>query len=386
MDLSYIINELGEERENYLYAVSPPIFQTAMSCFPNVEAMRQSLLRESETAFYTRGNNITTDILRKKMAALEETEDALVFASGSAAVAAAVLSVVQTGDHIVSVKKPYSWTNKLFNLWLKRFQISATMIDGTKPENYEKAIQPNTKLLYLESPNSFTFELQDIEAVVSIAQKHNLITIIDNSYATPLAQKPAKLGVDMIVHSATKYLSGHSDTLGGVVCGRKELLKKIFESELMTIGGVISPFNSWLILRGLRTLPIRMQKVAQSTLRVVDFLASHPKINKVYYPFHPSHPQFELAQRQMQSPTGQFSVELKVDRLSEVENFCNSLKRFLLAASWGGYESLIFPACTLYTSENYSNNLLPWNLIRFYIGLEEPDALIADLKQALEKI
>jgi cystathionine beta-lyase len=386
MDISYIINELGEERENYLYSVAPPIFQTAMSCFPSVEAMRQSLAKESETPFYTRGNNATTDILRKKMAALEETEEALIFASGSAAIAAAVLSVVQTGDHIVCVQKPYSWTNKLLNFWLKRFGVSATMIDGTKPENYEKAIQPNTKLLFLETPNSFTFELQDIEAVVKIARKYNLTTILDNSYATPLNQKPATIGVDMVVHSATKYLAGHSDAVGGVLCGKKAHLKKIFESEFMTIGGIISPFNAWLILRGLRTLPIRMQRVAETTPKIVNFLASHPKVSKIYYPFHPSHPQFELAKKQMKAPTGQFSIELKADNMQAVERFCNNLRRFLLAASWGSYESLIFPACTLYTSENYASAPFHWSLIRFYIGLEESDALIADLEQALEKV
>ncbi len=386
MDLSYIINELGEERENYLYSVAPPIFQTAMSCFPNVEAMRQSLAKESETPFYTRGNNATTDILRKKMAALEATEDALIFASGSAAIAAAVLSVVQTGDHIVCVQKPYSWTNKLLNLWLKRFGVSATMIDGTSPENYEKAILPNTKALFLETPNSFTFELQDIEEVVKIAQRHKLTTILDNSYATPLLQQPATMGIDMIVHSATKYLSGHSDTVGGVLCGTKAHLKKIFESELMTLGGIISPFNAWLILRGLRTLPIRMQRVAETTPKIVNFLASHPKVSRVYYPFHPSHPQYELAQKQMKAPAGQFSIELKAESIDAVERFCNSLKRFLLAASWGSYESLIFPACTLYTSENYATAPFHWSLVRFYVGLEESDALIADLEQALTQI
>ncbi len=386
MDLYYIINELGEERENYLYSVAPPIFQTAMSCFPNVEAMRQSLANESETAFYTRGNNATTDILRKKMAAFEETEDALIFASGSAAIAAAVLSVVEIGDHIVCVQKPYSWTNKLLNQWLKRFGVSTTMIDGTNPENYEKAIQPTTKLFFLESPNSFTFELQDIEAVVKIAQKYNLTTILDNSYATPLNQKPVTMGVDMVVHSATKYLSGHSDTVAGILCGKKTHLKKVFESELMTIGGIVSPFNAWLILRGLRTLPIRMQRVAETTPQIVNFLASHPKVSRVYYPFHPSHPQFELAQRQMKAPTGQFSIELKAPNINAVERFCNSLKKFLLAASWGGYESLIFPACTLYTSENYATAPFHWSLVRFYIGLEEPHLLIADLEQALAQI
>ncbi|MCU0438633.1 MAG: aminotransferase class I/II-fold pyridoxal phosphate-dependent enzyme [Raineya sp.] len=386
MDISYIINELGEERELYMNSVAPPIFQTSMTCFPTVDAMRASLFKESETPFYTRGNNPTTDILRKKLAALEESEDCLVFGSGSAAVAAAVLSCIGSGDHIICVQKPYSWTNKLLNIWLKRFDISVTMVDGTDASNFEKAIQSNTKVLFLESPNSFTFEIQDIEVIAQIAKKHNLTSIIDNSYATPLNQKPITMGIDMAVHSGTKYLGGHSDSVAGVLCGSKAHLKKIFEGEFMTLGGILSPFNAWLLLRGLRTLPIRMERVAQTTPKIIDFLANHSKVKKIYYPFHTSHPQYELAKRQMKSPTGQFSIEIDAKDIEEVELFCNSLKRFLMAASWGSYESLIFPACTLYGSENYSSAPFHWSLIRFYIGLEEADVLIEDLQQAFEKI
>jgi len=386
MDISYIINELGEEREFYMNSVAPPIFQTSMSCFTNVEAMRASLFKESETPFYTRGNNPTTDILRKKLAALEESEDCLVFGSGSAAVAAAILSCVQAGDHIICVQKPYSWTNKLLNKWLTRFGVAVTMVDGTDAYHYEKAIQTNTKLVFLESPNSFTFELQDIKAIAQIAKKHGLASIIDNSYATPLNQKPITMGIDMVVHSGTKYLGGHSDAVAGVLCGNKEHLKKIFEGEFMTLGGIISPFNAWLLLRGLRTLPIRMDRVAQTTPKIIDFLAKQPKVKKIYYPFHESHPQYELASKQMKQPTGQFSIEIDAVSIEEVERFCNSLKRFLMAASWGSYESLIFPACTLYGSENYSSAPFHWSLIRFYIGLEEADVLIDDLQQAFHQI
>jgi cystathionine beta-lyase len=386
MDISYIINELGEDRELYMNSVAPPIFQTSMTCFHTAEAMRQSLAKESETPFYTRGNNPTTDILRKKLAALEDSEDCLVFSSGSAAVAAAVLSCVKAGDHIVCVQKPYSWTNKLLNTWLSRFGVSTTMVEGSNAENFEKVIEPNTRIIFLESPNSFTFEIQDVEHIVRIARKYGIITIIDNSYASPLNQKPIEMGVDMVVHSGTKYLGGHSDAVAGVLCGSKSQIKKIFDGEFMTLGGVISPFNAWLLLRGLRTLPLRMDRVAQTTPLIVDFLAQHPKVKKVYYPFHPSHPQYELAKRQMKKPAGQFSIEIDAQSIEEVERFCNSLKRFLMAASWGSYESLIFPACTLYSSENYGSAPFHWSLIRFYIGLEEPEVLIADLQQAFDKI
>ncbi|MDX2301196.1 MAG: aminotransferase class I/II-fold pyridoxal phosphate-dependent enzyme [Microscillaceae bacterium] len=383
MDIAYIINSLGEERENYLDSVAPPIFQTVIFSSKNVAEMRRLLKEEAERPFYTRGNNPTTDILRKKIAALEQAEDALIFASGSAAIASAVMLQVQAGDHIVCVKKPYSWTNKLMTVFLPRFGIHATMVDGTDPQNFEAAIQPNTKLIYLESPNSWTFEMQDMEAVVAIAKKHHLVTIMDNSYATPLYQNPIAMGVDMTVHSATKYIAGHSDAVAGVVCGSKEMIRKLFASEYMTLGGISSPFNSWLLLRGLRTLPIRMERVSQTTAKVVEFLENHPKIEQVYYPHSPSHPQYDLALKQMKKGSGMFSIQVKADTIEQVEAFCNHLKRFLLAVSWGSYESLIFPACTLYASEIYKSPDLPWNMIRVSIGQEDAAVLIEDLEAAL---
>jgi cystathionine beta-lyase/cystathionine gamma-synthase len=385
-ELSYILNALGEERELYFNAGAPPIVQTSNFCFKTVAEMRNSLKNESEIPFYTRGANPTTDILRKKMAALEKTEDALIFSSGSAAISCAVMACVEQGDHIVCVNKPYSWTNKLLNILLKKFGVTATMIDGTKAENFEQAIIPKTKLFIMESPNSWTFELQDMEAVVSIAKKHGVLTLMDNSYCTPLFQRPAEYGVDIIAHSATKYICGHSDAVAGVICTSKEISKRIFEGEYMTLGPTISPFNSALLLRGLRTLPIRMQRVSETAQAVVNYLAEHPKVEKVYYPFHRSHPQFELAKKQMKQGAGQFTITLKTDDPVKVERFCNSLQHFLMACSWGSYESLIFPAITLFDSQNYKNGDLPMNMIRLYVGLEDKDFLINDLENAFQKI
>ncbi|OWY23455.1 aminotransferase class V-fold PLP-dependent enzyme [Sphingobacteriales bacterium UPWRP_1] len=384
MDLSYILNHLGEERQQYRYAVSPPVFQSSNFTFPDIAVMRRSLQDEMNTPFYTRGCNPTVAMLRQKVAALEKAEDALIFSSGSAAIAAAVLSQVKAGDHIVCVQKPYSWTNKLLNNFLPRFGVQATMVDGTDAQNYRNALQPNTRLLFLESPNSITFELQDIEAVVRIAKEHHLVTVIDNSYATPIYQNPIEMGVDIVTHSASKYLGGHSDIVAGVLCGSKQMVQQIFESEFMTLGGIISPHDAWLMIRGLRTLPLRLQKVSETTARVVAFLEQQPWVKKVYYPFSPSHPQHQLARKQMKGCGGLFSVELNVQTLEEVETFCNNLRYFILACSWGGYESLVFPMCVLYTSQNYMQvqSQLPFNLIRLYIGLEDADTLISDLEQA----
>jgi cystathionine beta-lyase/cystathionine gamma-synthase len=386
MDLSYIINELGEEGERHLGSVVPPIFQTSNFCFPDVAAMRHSLAREMDAPFYTRGHNPTVAVLRKKVAALAGAEEALVFASGSAAIAAAVMSQLKAGDHVVCVQKPYSWTHKLLTKLLSRFGVNSTFIDGRDPQTWADAVQPNTRLFMMESPNSMTFELQDIPAVVAIAKKHGIHTVMDNSYASPLNQRPIEMGIDTTVHSASKYLAGHSDLVAGVLCTSRANAEKIFQGEYMTMGGIISPNDAWLMIRGLRTLPLRMERVAASTPKVVEFLQSHPKVEKVIYPFSPEFPQYDLARKQMQRGTGQFSILLKADDIAACERFCDALKRFLMACSWGGYESLIFPICTLYNSMNYGETELPWNFIRFYVGLEEPDVLIADLKQALEKV
>lgn len=386
MDISYILNELGEDRALHFGSVSTPIYQSSNFCFPNVAAMRASLEDEMDVPFYTRGHNPTVAVLQKKLAALEGAEEALVFASGSAAIAAAVVSGLKTGDHVVCVQKPYSWTGKLLSKILKRFGVETSYIDGTEVANWEAACRPNTRLFMMESPNSMTFELQDIVAVAALAKARGIRTVLDNSYATPLNQQPILMGVDIVVHSASKYLSGHSDMVAGVLCCSRKIAEEIFQGEFMTFGGIISPHEAWLMIRGLRTLQIRMDRVADTGAKVVAFLEQHPKIERVIYPYSPSHPQHALAKRQMRKGTGQFSVLLKAPDLAACERFSDGLKRFLLACSWGGHESLQFPICTLYTSQNYSESPLPWNFVRFYVGLEDADELIADLDQAMKNV
>jgi cystathionine beta-lyase/cystathionine gamma-synthase len=386
MDISYILNELGEDRDQHFGAVSPPIYQSSNFCFPNVAAMRASLADEMDVPFYTRGHNPTVAILRKKLAALEGAEEALVFASGSAAVAAAVMPWLHAGDHVVCVQKPYSWTGKLLSKILKRFGVETTFIDGTLVENWAAACKPTTRLFMLESPNSMTFELQDVVAVAALARARGIRTVIDNSYATPLNMRPIEMGIDIVIHSASKYLSGHSDMVAGVLCTSRALAEQIFVGEYMTLGGIISPHEAWMMIRGLRTLDIRMDRVAQSGAAVVAFLEQHPKIERVIYPFSPSFPQYDLARQQMRQGTGQLSILLKAPDIAACERFSDALKRFLLACSWGGHESLQFPICTLYTSQNYSESPLPFNFVRLYVGLEDPKVLIADLEQALAVI
>jgi len=386
MDLSYILNELGEERENYFNAVAPPIIQSSNFTFRNVEDFRKGLADEYSATLYSRGNNPTVDILRKKLAALDGAEDALVFGSGIASISIPILSLLKQGDHVVSVAKPYSWTIKLFEKLLPKFGITVAFVDGTKTENFEKAIQSNTKLIYLESPNTFTYELQDLEAVAALAKRKGIVTMIDNSYSSPLYQQPYKMGIDLVAQSATKFIGGHSDVVAGVVTGSKVMIKKIFDGEFLNIGGNISPMNAWLLIRGLRTLPVRQERICNSTKTIVEFLSKHPKVEKIIFPFHPSFPQYELAKKQMKNAGGLFSFVLKEKSIGAIETFCNSLKHFFLAVSWGGHESLVIPSVVGIKKEDFDPENFGQRVIRIYVGLEEPDYLIADLTQALDRV
>lgn len=385
MDISHILNHLGENRDEYYGSVAPPIFQTTNFCSKTVDELRQTLTKELETPFYTRGYNPTVATLRAKMAALEKAEDALIFSSGSAAVAAAVMSVVKAGDHIVCATKPYTWTNNLITKYLVNYGVTHTFVSGGEAADFEKAIQPNTKLIYLESPNSLTFEMQDILGIVAIAKKKNITTAIDNSYNSPINQNPIEMGVDIVIHSGSKYINGHSDVVCGVVCSTKERIAKMFAEEYMTIGSIIAPFEAAQILRGLRTLELRVNQSARGGKLVADFLENHPKIKQINYPFSSKNPQLALAKKQMKQGGGLLSIVLYAKDVDAVERFCNALKRFTMATSWGGYESLIFPMCALANSKSFANPL-PWDLVRLYIGIEEPELLIEDLKQALEKM
>jgi cystathionine beta-lyase/cystathionine gamma-synthase len=386
MDISYILNHLGEEREEYFNAVAPPIMQSSNFAFKTVQALREAFVNEKNVALYTRGNNPTVSILRKKIAALAGADDALVFSSGAAAVAAAVMANVKAGDHVVCVAKPYSWTNKLLNSYLKRFDVSVTMIDGTSIQNFVDATTETTVLYFLESPNSFTFELQDIKAVAAFAKAQNIVTVIDNSYCTSIGQRCIEMGVDIEIHSATKYYGGHSDVVAGFLIANQAMIDKVFGTELLNIGGIISPHDAWLLIRSMRTLLLRLAQIQKTTEAVVAFMENHPQVEKVIYPFSKSFTQFELAQEQMTWCGGLFTAEIKAKDTEQIELFCNSLETFLMAVSWGGHESLIIPACSFYPKDDYRGSTFPFNTIRFYIGLENVDFLLQDLKQAFKKI
>ncbi len=383
--LSYILNDLGEQRELYFNAMSPPVIQTSNFVFPDVENFRKSVLDEANSHIYTRGNNPTVEILRKKIAALEGTDDALVFASGSAAIAAAIMSCVEQEDHVICVRHPYSWTSSLLTRYLARFGVLHDFVDGSDLHAIENLIRPTTRLLFLESPNTFTYELQDLRACVAIAKKHNLISAIDNSYASPLFQQPARMGVDIVIHSVTKYINGHSDVVAGIVCSSKKIISKIFVDEYMTLGGILSPHDASLVIRGLRTLPLRMERIQKSTQYIVENLKGHQVIKRILYPFDPDFPQYELAKSQMSGCGGLFTVEFDLQNIESLLHIIEKIKRWKIAVSWGGHEALILPMAALYNLPGRSDPHIPWSFVRFYVGLEEPDYLLEDLLGAFQR-
>jgi cystathionine beta-lyase/cystathionine gamma-synthase len=385
MDISYILNELGEDREHYFNAIAPPIIQTSNFRFNKVDELRAAFADEMSTYLYSRGLNPTVDILRKKLAALDGAEDCLVFNNGAAAIFAGVLANVKAGDHIVSVSKPYTWVQRLFDVILPRFAVTTTYVDGRDATNYFNATKSNTTFYYLESPNSWDFAMQDIPAIAAYAKQHNIITLIDNSYCTPLYQKPLEMGIDLAMQTATKYIGGHSDTLGGVLSGTHAMMKKIFDSEYLNIGSGIQPFNAWLLIRGLRTLPTRLERINQTTQKVVAFIKTHPAVKRILYPFDESFPQYQLAKQQMKEAPGLLSFYVNAENRQQIVTFCESLQHIQMAVSWGGHESLLLPKCAGLQDHEFDAVNPEHQMMRLYVGLEEAAYLTADLEQAFNK-
>jgi len=386
MELSFILNELGEERGNYFNAVSPPIIQSSNFTFKTIADLRSAMANEFDSNIYSRGQNPTLNILRKKLAALDGAENALVFSSGVAAITIPILSLLKTGDHVIVVENAYNWTENLFKNFLPKYGITTTFVDGKDIKNFENSINAETKLILLESPSTLVYELQDIKKVAVLAKKHGIITLMDNSYCSPLYQQPISLGIDLVAQSATKYIGGHSDVIAGVLTGSNALISKIFDNEYMNLGPTLSPQSAWLLIRGLRTLPLRLQRSFESAKVITEWLTRHPAVEEVIWPFSPNFKQVELAHEQMKGCGGLFSFSLKDSSLKKIEKFCDQLQHILLAVSWGGHESLILPAIASLSKQNYSKSTKNDQLIRMYVGLEEPDYLINDLKQSLNNL
>lgn len=366
-------------------AVSPPIVNTSIFCFKSYEDFRDALADETTHYLYSRGNNPTVNLCEEKLAALEGAQKAKLVTSGMSAITLSILSCLKGNDHVVAVKDSYSWTKYFFHTYLKRFGVTVTYVEGCNISDFENAIQDNTRLIYLESPTTFTFKLQNLKEVATLAKKHNIKTIIDNTWATPFFQNPISYGIDLVVHSASKYIGGNSDIVAGVIMGSKKDIDKIFETEFQPLGPAPTAMQAWLIMRNMRTLHIRMPYHFNNALKVAKFLEENDKVESVLYPFLESFDQYDLARTQMSGGSGLFSFRLKTRNLEDVKKFTNSLKYFKKAVSWGGYESLVFPAAVKYQDEGP----IPEDrisLIRIHVGIEDASILIDDLNNALKGI
>jgi cystathionine beta-lyase/cystathionine gamma-synthase len=357
-------------------SISVPIYQTSLFAFDNYDDFDQAMLNVMDHHVYSRGNNPTVLYLEQKLAELEEGETAKCFASGMAAISSAIMSVIRGGDHIICTHQVYGPTREFLGSYLERFGIETTFVDGTSMEEWKSAIRPNTKLIYLESPTSGLFELQDLQALAELAHSVGAITICDGSWSTPCNQKPLNLGVDMVVHSITKYIAGHSDCLGGVVIGNKLLVDRLSQTEYMLFGGIMTPQSAALVIRGLRTLPLRMQRHEESGLIIANYLLNQSYVSKVNHPGLISHPQHELALRQMLGFSSLFSFETE-EPVQKVREWANRLRYFKIGVSWGGFESLV-------TVKGIGDGSIQRKrtLVRLYVGMESPEDLIRDIEEA----
>jgi cystathionine beta-lyase len=359
-------------------AITIPVYQASLFAFEkyaDFEQAGQDLLHHH---VYSRGNNPTVEYLEQKLAALEGGEAARCFASGMAAITATILSLVESGDHIVCVDQVYGPTRQFLGTYMTRFGLATTFVDGASLEAVRAAVQPNTRLIYLESPTTMLFELQNLTAVTALAREAGIITMIDNTWASPCYQQPIALGVDLVVHSLTKYVSGHSDCIGGVVIGSQERIDKLSNGEFMTLGGIMAPQIAALMTRGLRTLPLRMQRHAISGLKVAEHVERLDFVTRVNHPGLPSHPQHALALKQMNGFGSLFSFE-SAEPLEKLRRFADHLKYFKIGVSWGGFESLITVNRLV---GNGGSVVGERQIVRLYIGQEDPGELIADIDQA----
>ena len=372
-----ICTHYSEDPSRFAGAVTPPIFQSSL--FTECEGNEGD--REGRYA-YTRVSNPTTEIVENKVAALEQGEAAKCFSSGMGAISAAMMHYLKKDSHVVAVASIYGPAHRFLAEYMKRFGVAVTFVKGTDTEEIEGAIRENTDLIYLESPSTYLFLVQDLSKIAEIAKRHHAATVIDNTYCTPIFQKPLTLGIDMVVHSASKYLGGHSDIIGGVVIGRKEDIDQIAQSERELFGAVMSPFDSWLMLRGIRTLPVRMKQHMANAMEMAAYFQELPVVKEVIYPWWETHPQYELAKKQMTGASGLMSVVF--DRPGEqIKRMVRELEFFHRGPSWGGFESLISPVGA---DLEQDNETMKKGLVRLHIGLEGADLLKEDFERAVKNV
>jgi cystathionine beta-lyase/cystathionine gamma-synthase len=375
--------------------MATPIVQTSLFAFPDFDSLLDGLAAEHEHNVYSRGQNPTVEVLESKLARLERGEACKCFASGMAAVSAVMLGLLRAGDHVLFVNHTYGPTVMLAD-HLRRFGIEHDLLLDVEPDAVRGALRPNTRLVWLESPGTLTFRLLDVAAVADIARTHGAVSCMDNSWATPLLQKPIELGVDVVVHSATKYIGGHSDVVAGAVISTAERMQQIFTRAFMLNGGILAPFDAWLLLRGLRTLPVRLGQHEADALRVAEFLRAHDRVAHVYHPAYDRTPHtlagysgvfsFVLGARRAGRAGSAADTALDNAGFAEARAFIDALERFRIGVSWGGVESLVVSPNRGTNAAHLDAQRIPRSLVRLSIGLEGADVLIDDIAAALEAV
>ena len=379
----------GDDHAAHYGALSVPIYPAWVYAFADADEGAAIHNEEKPGYYYGRLGNPTQSALENAVAELENGDAALALASGMAAISAAVFTLVKTGEHIVAPQSMYSTTTNFLHHVKERFGIETTFIDATNAENYRAAIRPKTKLLWIETPTNPLVLITDIEAVTSIAREHGIATVADNTFATPFNQRPLELGVDAVIHSATKYLGGHSDLTAGVLVGSREIIDAARHGANKFYGGNIAPQVAWLVIRGLKTLALRMERHNANAYSIANMLGDHPKVKAVFYPGLESHQNHEIAKRQMPGGYGGV-IGLDLDTVEAGKTFANSVRLCTLATSLGGVETILQHSASMTHAtiprEDRLKAGITDGLIRLSVGVEDVNDLMADLTQALDKI
>ena len=360
--------------------LTAPIVMTSLFSFPTIQDLLDGLAAEDRTHVYTRGQNPTVEEVERKLAALERGEACKAFGSGMAAISAVLLGVLQAGDHVLFVNHTYGPTLQLAAR-LRHFGIEHDVTLDTDVDAVQQALKPNTRLIWLESPGTMMMSVLDLDAIAKLARERGILTCIDNSWATPLLQKPITRGIDIVVHTCSKYINGHSDLMAGAVISTAERMREIFYRTYLLLGGILGPVEAWLLLRGLRTLPTRLRQQGADALTIAQWLREHPAVSNVYHPAFAPNP--EVVERQLSGYSGVFSFDLVDQSFEAVQRVINALHHFRIGVSWGGVESLVITPAGRASPEALAAQRMPPSLIRVSIGLEGADVLIADLEQAL---
>jgi O-succinylhomoserine sulfhydrylase len=365
---------------------STPLYLTSSFCFDEAETMRAAFADENDENIYSRFTNPNVDEFIKKMCALEGAEAGYATATGMAAVFASIFALLKQGDHLICCSSVFGSTHTMVTKFLPRYGIEATLVDANDKDAWKKAVKPNSKMVYLETPTNPQLEIIDLDWAGNFSKQHNLILNVDNCFATPLLQKPIEYGADLIVHSATKWIDGQGRVLGGVIVGKKELIKDIYLFSRNT-GPSLSPFNAWVLSKSLETLDVRLQRHCENAMKVAQALKQHTNVESVKYPFMEDHPQYAIAKKQMKAGGGIVCFEVK-GGIESGRKFLNNLKMLSMTANLGDTRSIAsHPASTTHsklTEQERLNVGITPGLIRISVGLEYIDDIISDLNQALD--